>query len=78
MARVEGGSGVAQVMLGEAKPFVPVNLLAKCFSQLAIAAFWNSLSLSQRSIDLRSFYNTRRPHQALGMKTPAEVFKLAA
>jgi putative transposase len=24
------------------------------------------------------FYNQRRPHQALGMKTPAEAFKLAA
>lgn len=24
------------------------------------------------------FYNTRRPHQALGMKTPAEAFALAA
>ena len=28
--------------------------------------------------DWISFYNTRRPHQALGMKTPAEVFALAA
>lgn len=25
-----------------------------------------------------SFYNNQRPHQALGMKTPAEAFKLAA
>ena len=25
-----------------------------------------------------SFYNTRRPHQALDMKTPAEAFTLAA
>jgi putative transposase len=25
-----------------------------------------------------SFYNNRRPHQALGMKTPAEAFALAA
>lgn len=24
------------------------------------------------------FYNTRRPHQSLGMKTPAEAFRLAA
>ncbi|MDX3905611.1 MAG: integrase core domain-containing protein [Pigmentiphaga sp.] len=24
------------------------------------------------------FYNGRRPHQALGMKTPAEAFALAA
>ncbi|GAA5233030.1 hypothetical protein GCM10025795_13180 [Verticiella sediminum] len=24
------------------------------------------------------FYNDRRPHQALGMKTPAEAFTLAA
>jgi putative transposase len=28
--------------------------------------------------DWIGFYNTRRPHQALGMKTPAEVFALAA
>ncbi|MBR7781202.1 integrase core domain-containing protein, partial [Undibacterium sp. LFS511W] len=24
------------------------------------------------------FYNNQRPHQALGMKTPAEAFALAA
>ncbi|WP_425291285.1 integrase core domain-containing protein [Cohaesibacter gelatinilyticus] len=24
------------------------------------------------------FYNTKRPHQALAMQTPAEAFKLAA
>ncbi|MFZ9585258.1 MAG: integrase core domain-containing protein, partial [Pseudohongiellaceae bacterium] len=24
------------------------------------------------------FYNTRRPHQSLGMKTPAEAYTLAA
>jgi putative transposase len=24
------------------------------------------------------FYNTQRPHQALGMKTPARAFELAA
>ena len=28
--------------------------------------------------DWISFYNHRRPHQALGMKTPAEIFALAA
>ena len=27
--------------------------------------------------DWIQFYNTRRPHQALGMKTPAEVYRLA-
>ena len=28
--------------------------------------------------DWIGFYNTRRPHQALAMRTPAEAFKLAA
>jgi putative transposase len=28
--------------------------------------------------DWIQFYNTRRPHQALGMKTPAKAYALAA
>ena len=28
--------------------------------------------------DWIAFYNNRRPHQALAMRTPAEAFKLAA
>ncbi|WP_233598029.1 integrase core domain-containing protein [Comamonas sp. BIGb0124] len=28
--------------------------------------------------DWTGFYNTRRPHQALAMKTPAEAYALAA
>jgi putative transposase len=28
--------------------------------------------------DWIGFYNTRRPHQALGMKTPTEAYALAA
>jgi len=28
--------------------------------------------------DWIAFYNTRRPHQALAMRTPAEAFRLAA
>jgi putative transposase len=28
--------------------------------------------------DWIQLYNTRRPHQALGMKTPAEAYELAA
>jgi hypothetical protein len=29
-------------------------------------------------VDWISFYNNRRPHQALAMRTPAEAFRLAA
>ena len=40
---------------------------------------FESLQHATRTIgDWIHFYNTRRPHQALGMKTPAEAFKLAA
>lgn len=40
---------------------------------------FESLQNATRTIgDWIHFYNTRRPHQALGMKTPAEAFKLAA
>ncbi|MEM1152052.1 MAG: integrase core domain-containing protein, partial [Pseudomonadota bacterium] len=38
-------------------------------------------SISHASLaisDWITFYNTRRPHQALGMKTPAATFELAA
>ncbi|WP_349263410.1 integrase core domain-containing protein, partial [Steroidobacter sp.] len=28
--------------------------------------------------DWINFYNNRRPHQSLGMKTPAEAYALAA
>jgi len=33
---------------------------------------------SRGRADWTGFYNTRRPHQALGMKTPAEAFASAA
>jgi putative transposase len=39
----------------------------------------DSIQHATRAIgDWISFYNTRRPHQALDMKTPAEAFALAA
>jgi len=40
---------------------------------------FESLQHASRTIgDWIGFYNNRRPHQALGMKTPAEAFALAA
>lgn len=40
---------------------------------------FESLAHATRAIsDWIQFYNTRRPHQALGMKTPAATFELAA
>jgi len=40
---------------------------------------FKSLTHASRAIgDWIAFYNNRRPHQALAMKTPVEAFKLAA
>lgn len=40
---------------------------------------FETLQHASRAIaDWIGFYNTQRPHQALGMKTPAEAFALAA
>ena len=40
---------------------------------------FDSIRRATRAIsDWTSFYNHRRPHQALDMKTPAEAFALAA
>jgi putative transposase len=40
---------------------------------------FESLQNASRVIaDWIGFYNNQRPHQALGMKTPAETFRLAA
>lgn len=40
---------------------------------------FETLQHASRAIgDWIGFYNNQRPHQALGMKTPAETFRLAA
>ncbi|XDA99922.1 integrase core domain-containing protein [Sulfitobacter sp. LCG007] len=40
---------------------------------------FESLAHASRAIGIWiAFYNTRRPHQALGMKKPAATFELAA
>ncbi|MFN5234188.1 MAG: integrase core domain-containing protein [Burkholderiaceae bacterium] len=40
---------------------------------------FETLKHASRAIaDWIGFYNYRRPHQALGLKTPAEAFVLAA
>ena len=40
---------------------------------------FESIAHATRAIgDWITFYNNQRPHQAIGMKTPAEAFKLAA
>ncbi|RRH67457.1 integrase core domain-containing protein, partial [Falsigemmobacter faecalis] len=40
---------------------------------------FESIQHATRGIaDWITFYNNRRPHQALAMRTPAEAFKLAA
>ena len=40
--------------------------------------FENQQHASRVIGDWIQFYNTRRPHQALGMKTPAAAYALAA
>ena len=43
------------------------------------AALVMEIILGKQTVaDWIGFYNHRRPHQALGMKTPAEWFALAA
>jgi putative transposase len=40
---------------------------------------FESIQHAARAIgDWIQFYNTRRPHQALAMRTPAQAFRLAA
>ncbi len=40
---------------------------------------FDSIQHATRAIgDWISFYNNRRPHQVLAMRTPAEAFRLAA
>ncbi|WP_216279444.1 integrase core domain-containing protein [Rhodobacter sp. 24-YEA-8] len=40
---------------------------------------FDSIQHASRAIgDWSSFYNNRRPHQALAMRSPAEAFRIAA
>lgn len=56
-----------------------VRGMQSTFGTLITLAVLNLGCLAYRVIgDWIRFYNTRRPHQALGMKTPAMAFALAA
>ncbi len=44
------------------------------YEEVYLKAYANGLEAQRRLREYFRFYNDRRPHQALGYRTPAEVF----
>jgi putative transposase len=76
MIAVPGAEGIAVIMPDNGMVERVIRTLTK---QCIHRQRFDSIQHATRAIgDWISFYNNRRPHQALDMKTLAEAFALAA